>query len=162
MSSRTVTKTWLTPEAADRLRAEEQEILHVRLPAVEDALAEAQSSGALIDNGDLDAALSERAMLEARLSQIRTTLSSAVVRSSSATLAGMAGVGNVVTVEFEDGSTDTFLFADPSNKVPGYVVLSPHSPLGKALLGAAVGTKVSYETPAGTQTVVLRAVEALS
>lgn len=156
-----ITKTWLTPDAADRLRQEQAHILEVRLPAIEDALLEAQSSGALIDNGDLDAALSERALFEARLAQINQTLSTAVVRESVSATPSVAGVGTLVTIKFPDDSVETFLFADPSNKVSGHALLSPHSPLGQALLGATAGTEVSYRLPAGTASALLVEVSSL-
>lgn len=153
-----LSKVWLTPAAHQRLTEELAELETVRIPALEETLVEAQKSGKLIDNGDLDAAFSERAMVLARISQIEQTLSTAVVREAPAEVSE-AGVGTWVTLRDPDGSEEKYLFSSPENRVPGAILLSPNSPLGQALLGASVGAKVSYKTPAGVYSVELVAVE---
>jgi transcription elongation factor GreA len=61
---------------------------------------------------------------------------------------GKVGIGNKVTVKI---GKDTHTYhivgkyeADPTNKK-----ISDESPLGKALLGKAVGQEVEYEAPVG-------------
>ena len=43
-----------------------------------------------------------------------------------------------------------FFVAPQENKVPGFLLASPSSPLGGALIGATIGDSVSYEAPGGT------------
>ena len=58
-------------------------------------------------------------------------------------------VGSVVTVVDGDGDPAEYLVAPQENKVPGFLLASPGSPLGRALIGAAVGDDVSYQAPGG-------------
>jgi len=48
-----------------------------------------------------------------------------------------------------DDDTSTYLVGSIEEKGRGYDVISPGSPLGKALLGHAPGEKVIYEAPGG-------------
>jgi transcription elongation factor GreA len=48
-----------------------------------------------------------------------------------------------------DDETSTYLIGSIEEKGRGYDVISPGSPLGKALLGAAPGDVVNYEAPGG-------------
>ena len=48
-----------------------------------------------------------------------------------------------------DDETSTYLVGSIEEKGRGYDVISPGSPLGKALLGHAPGEKVNYEAPGG-------------
>ena len=52
----------------------------------------------------------------------------------------------------EDGDEMEFFVAPQENKARGLLLASPSSPLGAALLGAAVGDTVAYEAPGGTFT----------
>jgi transcription elongation factor GreA len=66
--------------------------------------------------------------------------------------------GSVVTLRREDGGEMDVFVAPQENKVPGYVLASPSSPLGAALLGASIGDTVSYEAPSGTFNVTVMAI----
>jgi len=60
-----------------------------------------------------------------------------------------------VAVDFGDGP-ETYLLAEFSYR--GLPVITPTSPLGRALVGAHSGQVVTYDTPRGAATVVLLAV----
>lgn len=60
-------------------------------------------------------------------------------------------VGTEVTIKFDDGTTDTVrVVASILEENDADPVLTPESPLGKALVGASTGDRVSYESPSGT------------
>jgi transcription elongation GreA/GreB family factor len=46
----------------------------------------------------------------------------------------------------------TYFVANPANKQPGYLLASPESPLGKALIGAVPGDKVTYDVEVAGKT----------
>ena len=71
---------------------------------------------------------------------------------------GRVEVGSVVTVVDSDGDELEYFVAPQENKVSGLLLASPTSPLGGALLGASIGDEVSYPAPAGTFTVMIKAV----
>ena len=63
---------------------------------------------------------------------------------------GAVEIGTVATVVDEDGDEMEFFVAPAENKVKGFILASPDSPLGAALLGARPGDTVTYEAPGGT------------
>ncbi len=88
--------------------------------------------------------------MEARIRQLRHLIDNAEVRESSDS--GLVEVGSVVRAVDEDGDEMKFFVAPQENKAPGYIMASPESPLGGALLGAAEGEEVTYQAPGGTFT----------
>ena len=95
-------------------------------------------------------------MMEARIRQIRHILENSVIKEAEDT--GEVQVGSVVTVIDSDGDELEYFVASPENKVAGLLLASPQGPLGQALMGAGVGDQVSYEAPAGTFTLEVKAV----
>jgi transcription elongation GreA/GreB family factor len=68
-------------------------------------------------------------------------------------------VGSVVTVTDSDGDELRYFVAPAENRVPGFLLASPSSPLGRALLGAKPGDDVTYQAPGGDFTVRVVSVE---
>jgi len=140
--------TWLTPSAHKRLVDELDHLTIEGRAVVAQRIAEARSHGDIRENADYEAAKDEQGLMEARIRKLQLILDSAVVQEVAAS--DTVQTGSVVKVRREDGGTMDVFVATQENKVPGYVLASPNSPLGAALLGAAVGDKVSYEAPSGT------------
>ncbi len=139
--------TWLTPAAHQRLVDELEELTTEGRRHMAERIAEARSHGDIRENADYEAAKNEQGLMEARIRKVRALLDTAEVRDVVAT--EHVEVGCVVTVRDGDGDENEFFVAPPENKVPGFLLASPTSPLGEALLGAAVGETVSYEAPGG-------------
>jgi transcription elongation factor GreA len=139
--------TWLTPAAHQRLIDEFEELTTEGRLHMAERIAEARSHGDIRENADYEAAKNEQGLMEARIRKIRALLDTAEVRDVVAT--EQVEVGCVVTVRDGDGDESDFFVAPPENKVPEFLLASPTSPLGEALLGAVVGETVSYEAPGG-------------
>ena len=135
--------TWLTPAAFDKLTAELEELRTEGRRQIEVRLAEARAHGDLRENGDYDSAKNDQGMMEARIRQLDSILAHAVVREAADE--GKVAIGSVVTVLDSDGDVMDYFVANPANKQPGYLLASPESPLGKALIGSAPGDQVDYE-----------------
>ena len=148
--------TWLTPDAARKLQDELEELEGPGRVEITARIAEARSHGDLRENADYDAAKNEQGMMEARIRQIRHILENSVIKEAEDT--GQVQVGSVVTVIDSDGDELEYFVASPENKVAGLLLASPQGPLGQALMGAGVGDQVSYEAPAGTFTLEVKAV----
>jgi transcription elongation factor GreA len=142
--------TWLTPAAFDKLTAELEELRTEGRRLIEIRLAEARAHGDLRENGDYDSAKNDQGMMEARIRQLDSILAHAVV--GEATDEGKVGEGSVVTVVDSDGDVMEYFVANQANKQPGYLLASPESPLGKALIGAAPGEKVDYDVEVAGKT----------
>ena len=80
------------------------------------------------------------AMLEERIVAIETELALPTQRHSAD---GTVGIGDVVTVDLGDGP-ETYLLGSVDEAAEGLDVITPASPLGRALQGATVGSTISY------------------
>ena len=148
--------TFLTP-AAFKKTQDELELLKVDgRREISERIAEARSHGDLRENADYDPAKNEQGLMEARIRKLEHVINTAEVREVFDT--GKVEIGSVVTVVDSDGDELEYFVAPQENKAPGLLLASPTSPLGSALIGAAVGDDVTYEAPAGTFTVKVTAV----
>jgi len=140
--------TWLSPAAAQKLQ-EEYDLLTTegRIEAT-DRIAEARSHGDIRENADYDAAKNEQGLMESRIRKLRFLLDNSEIREVAET--DHVTVGCIVTATDDDGDEMEFFVAPQENKVRGMLLASPSSPLGGALMGAAVGDRVDYEAPGGT------------
>ena len=87
------------------------------------------------------------AMLEERIAIIEQELAS--FRETSTRSAGNGvSVGDMLTLDLGDGP-ETFLLGSVDEATDSFDVITPNSPLGKALVGARVGSSVSYRTRPG-------------
>lgn len=66
-------------------------------------------------------------------------------------------LGDEVDVEFDDGTTDTFVLVHPLEAPMDDASISVESPLARALLGARPGDRVEVAAPAGSYTCVVLA-----
>ena len=63
---------------------------------------------------------------------------------------GVAAVGRVVTVEFDDGEQEIFLLGSREEVAhSAHEVLSPSSPLGAAVIGKRIGEDITYSLANG-------------
>ena len=139
----------LTEELADRSGPTRRQISEL--------IERAREMGDLKENGDYHAAKNEQGLNEARIRQLEATLKAAVVVES--TSVDKVEAGTLVEVRMEgDDETSTYLIGSIEERGSGYDVISPGSPLGKALLGHAPGETVIYEAPAGSFAVEIIAV----
>jgi transcription elongation factor GreA len=139
--------TWLTPAAHSKLVEELDQLTTTGRKEVTERIAEARSHGDIRENADYDAAKNEQGMMEARIRQIQHILDTAEVREAAAT--DSVEVGSIVEIERGDGTTMEVFVAPRENKVDDFVLASPTSPLGAALLGHAPGDEVEYSAPSG-------------
>jgi transcription elongation factor GreA len=136
----------MTDEQRARLAAELAELEGPRRTEVVQAIKAAREHGDLSENFEYHAAKNEQGMLEARIRTLRSRLDHAVVVTSDP--AGVVQVGSFV--ELEDGQGERMNVEISS--VGGAGAVSPDSPLGSALLGAAVGDEVDVVAPRGQWT----------
>ncbi|MBI5156659.1 MAG: transcription elongation factor GreA [Acidimicrobiia bacterium] len=139
---------WLTPAAHRKLLEELEELSTNGRLQISERIAEARSHGDISENGDYDAAKNEQGLMEARIRKLRHILDTAEVRDAE--VSDEITVGTLVRVRRGDGGEMEVFVATQENKMPGFVLASPSSPMGAALLGAKVGATVSYAAPGGT------------
>jgi transcription elongation factor GreA len=141
--------TKLSLQAHRRLTEELAERSGPTRRQISELIERARELGDLKENGDYHAAKNEQGLNEARIRQLEAVLKYAVV--VEATIADKVETGTVVEVRMEgDDEPSTYLIGSIEERGTGYDVISPGSPLGKALLGHAAGDVVTFEAPAGT------------
>lgn len=149
--------TKLSPQAHQRLSDELAERSGPTRRHISELIERAREMGDLKENGDYHAAKNEQGFNEARVRQIEAMLKHAVVVET--TTAERVDTGTVVEVQMEgDDEPSTYLVGSIEERGTGYDVISPGSPLGKALLGHAPGDVVAFEAPGGRFNVEILAV----
>ncbi len=149
-SNQTSNKTWLTQEAADRLHAELEELEGPRRADIVRKIEAAREEGDLKENGGYHAAREEQGKNEARIRQLRHMLENAEIGTPPTAQDGQVGLGMLVTVDIA-GDSMKFLLGSREIATEDVDVYSEKSPLGAAVLGAKVGSTVSYTAPNGKQ-----------
>lgn len=150
----------LSAEAIAQLQIELDELKTTGRQKMTDQIRQARELGDVTDNAAYETAKQDQALLEGRIARLEDVLKTAVVRESVGP-SDTVSPGLVVTVkDVEDESiVDSFVLAEPEERVTGARVLSPRSPLGQALLDHKVGDRVTYEAPGGTFTYEVVAIE---
>ena len=133
----------LTRDQHARLAAELAELEGPRRAEIVEAIRVARGHGDLSENFEYHAAKNEQALLERRITILRSRLDHAVIVSSGD--ADVVSVGSKVTIEDESGRQ---LEVEISS-VGGDGTTSPQAPLGAALLGRRVGEVVEIQAPRG-------------
>jgi transcription elongation factor GreA len=135
----------LTPAQRQALTAELAELEGPARAAVIQAIKTAREHGDLSENFEYHAAKNEQGLLEARIRKLRGRLDNAVVVDESQLNPGEVGIGSIVEIEDEDGNRMEIEISSVMG--PGSV--SPESPLGRAVVGRAVGETVEVDAPRG-------------
>ena len=135
------------------LRALEEELENlkvVRRKEVAVKIREAREQGDLSENAEYDAAKDEQRDIETRIEEIEKILKNVEVVDEEEVDLDKINVGCTVTLydkEFEEEVEYQIVGSTEANSLAGKI--SNESPLGKALLGKAVGEDVEVEAQAG-------------
>jgi len=134
--------------AHDRLKAELEDLTTRGRIDIARKIEAARELGDLSENGDYHAAKEEKGKMEGRIMRLEKLLEDAEIVDGTASDTVQAGT--VVSITYEgDDQPEQFLIGSIEERHDGLDVISPGSPLGSALLGAAIGDTVSYEAPGG-------------
>jgi transcription elongation factor GreA len=152
------TQTWLTQEAADRLRAELVDLEGPRRADIIAKIESARAEGDLKENGGYHAAREEQGKMEGRIRQLKHMLENAHIGTPPAGESGVVGLGMLVTVDIA-GDEVKFLLGSREIATDDVDVYSEKSPLGAAVLGAKIGQTVTYTAPNG-KTISVGVIEA--
>jgi len=140
----------LTPEGIAKLEEELEMLKTVKRREVAQRIKQAIAFGDLSENSEYDEAKNEQAFIEGRIAALENMLKNAVVIDEDDVSTDVVNIGckvKVLDVEFNEvieynivGSAE----ADPSeNKI------SNESPVGKALIGAKIGSEIEVNVPDG-------------
>jgi len=131
---------YVTPEGHRALRDALESLRAERTAAA--ALPESQRAGRVAD-------------IDARVALAEATLAALTVLGPAVAPPGTVGFGTWVTVEDERGRRSTWRVVGPDEADARGGLVSVHSPVGRALLGCAVGDRVEVERPGGPAALVV-------
>ena len=145
----------LSQAAHDRLSAELQELTTRGRIEIADKIEAARKLGDLSENGDYHAAKEAQGLMEERILHLSKILAEAQIIDSAAEGSGVI-LGSVVTVLYAgDDEPERLLLGSVEERSDDVMVVSPGSPMGEALLGAAEGDAVEFDSPGGLQKVTV-------
>ena len=150
----------LSRAAYDRLVAEHDDLTTRGRIEIAQAIERARELGDLSENGDYHAAKDQQGHMEARVRQLESILENVEIVEPGRD--GVATVGTVVTIVYEgddDDMAERYLLGHVEERSGDLDVISPGSPLGAALAGAAEGETVAYAAPNGELRVTVVKVE---
>ena len=142
---------YLTAQGAAELRAELEELINVKRPALAALLKEAISQGDLSENADYIDAKEQQAFLEGRINYLENLLRQAVIidNSGDGRTPQTVQPGTQVTIQAQDEEPETYRIVGAAEADPRQGKISNESPLGAALIGGREGDTVRVETPNG-------------
>ena len=141
---------YLSQEGYDKLKAELQHLKSVDRPSVISQIAEAREKGDLSENAEYDAAKEAQGLLEARIVKLENDVANARVLdktemdTSTVHLLTKATIKNTIS-----GLEMTFAIVSESEADLAAKKISVTSPIGKGLLGKAIGEIAEIQTPNG-------------
>ncbi len=138
---------FLTPEGAEDVRRELDELINVKRPEIARRLKEAREMGDLSENADYIDAKEQQGFIEGRIQQLEYLLRHAKIVAKVTT--DEVRFGSTVTVQEPGYDPEDYTIVGPAEASPREGKISNESPIGSALLGHRVGDKVNVQTPGG-------------
>jgi transcription elongation factor GreA len=152
-------------QAANLITADGLRVLEAELAALEgegrreiaQRISTAREWGDLKENAEYHDAKNEQAHLETKIARLRERIAAAVLVDES-TGADVVAFGANVRVRDEDGAEHTWQIVSSHEASPAHGRLSVESPVAVALLGRAVGERVTVTLPKRERALTILAV----
>ena len=142
--------SYLTQEGYDRLKSELDKLKTEGRQEVARAIAEAREKGDLSENAEYDAAKDAQGYLELRINEIEKTLAnSRVIDASQLDASKITVLSKVELKNLKTQKNISYQLVAESEADIKLKKISVTSPIGKGLLGKAVGDIAEIETPGG-------------
>jgi len=142
--------TYLTQGGYDKLKAELEELRSNGRMEAARAIAEARAQGDLSENAEYDAAKNAQGMLELKISEMETVLSTArIIDESQLDDSKVAILSNVTIKNLKTGKNMTYKLVSETEADAKQMKISVTSPIGQGLLGKVKGEIAQVTTPGG-------------
>ncbi len=141
---------YVTAGMLEQMKAELQHMKGVERPAASRAIAEAREKGDLKENAEYDAAKEAQGMLEAKIALLETQVASArIIDESNIDTSKVSILTKVKLVNLNTKKEVMYQIVSEKEADLKVGKISVTSPIGKGLLGKAVGDEVEVHAPAG-------------
>lgn len=143
--------TYYTEQGLNKLKAELHELRTVQRPSISDQIAEARDKGDLSENAEYDAAKEAQGLLEMKIAKLEEIISNArIIDESQIDNKKVLILSKVrlMNVSLQKEFMFTLVAENEANLKENKI--SVESPIGKGLLGKAVGEVAEIKVPSGT------------
>jgi transcription elongation factor GreA len=141
----------ITAAGIEELKAELAELKGPRRQEMAERIRVARELGDLKENAEYHTAKDDQAMMETRIKRLDERLRNAVVVEASADGNTFAFGRTAEVLDESKGETVTWTLVGSTEANLAEGKLSAESPIGQALMDAAVGATVEVETPRGSK-----------
>lgn len=141
----------ITAAGIEELRAELAELEGPRRREMAERIKVARELGDLKENAEYHTAKEDQSHMETRIKRLQERLQNSVVVEVETGGDAFAFGRTAEVLNEERGETNTWTLVGSTEANLAEGRLSAESPIGRALLGAAVGSTVAVETPRGVR-----------
>ena len=143
-------KNILTYEGLKKYEDELHELKVVKRKEVAQKIKEAREQGDLSENAEYDAAKDEQRDIETRIEELEKILKNVEVVAEEDVTSDRINIGCTVRIrDLEEGFVEEYSIVGSTEANSLENKISNESPVGKALIGKAVGEEAVVMTPAG-------------
>src|SRR6476469_5089259 len=141
---------YVTKETFEKMKEELQMLKSIDRPAASRAIAEAREKGDLKENAEYDAAKEAQGLLEAKIKYLEGVIATARILDETNIDTSKVSILTKVTLT-NLGTKKQITYQIVSEKEADLKLskISAFSPIGKGLLGKAVGDTAEIQVPAG-------------
>ena len=141
---------YLSQAGYDNLKAELYTLKSVDRPRIINQIAEARDKGDLSENAEYDAAKEAQGLLEARIAKLENDVANARVLDEANMDISTVHLLTKVTIKNTENSMEmTYAIVSETEADLAAKKISATSPIGKGLLGKAVGDIADIDVPNG-------------
>ena len=152
--------SYYTAEGLKKLREELNHLKDVERPRASQAIGEARDKGDLSENAEYDAAKEAQGMLEMKIAKLEETLSGArVIDESQLDVSKVLVLSKVRIKNLNNNMEMNYTLVAESEADLKTGKISVTSPIGKGLLGKAVGEIAEVTVPNGTHKFEILSIE---
>jgi len=141
----------LTPEGLMNLEKELEYLRTIKRREVADRIKQAIEFGDITDNSEYEDAKNEQAFVEGRIATLEKMLRNArLIEGPDGDHDEVAVGSRVILKDLDLGDVEEYTIVGSAEANPSKQRISNESPVGRAVLGKAVGSVVEVLVPAGT------------
>ncbi len=141
---------YVKKETFEQMKVELQHMKGVERPAASRAIAEAREKGDLKENAEYDAAKEAQGMLEAKIKQLEGIIATArIVDENTIDTSKVSILTKVTLTNLGTKKQVTYQIVSEKEADLKLGKISASSPIGRGLLGKAVGEMAEINVPAG-------------
>ena len=143
-------EVYLTRAGFEKLSKELEQLKGPERRRISKAIGEARQQGDISENAEYDAAKDAQAHCEARIAELEGKLSNVRIIEDQNIPSDKIYIGAIVTLRESGKSAEVkYQLVSPEESDFDNNKLSVFSPVGKGLVGRAVGEEVTVDVPAG-------------